>query len=163
MRKLGFYRDKLTLIEIIGSLTLLSFWSISFFYNPDNFENEFTKIINTVLFMFLWWIPLSTPISEKFRNIYVFVIWIIICVLFTQIMEYPSSILPIIILIYVHICRLIFKVIFKIEPIPLLAYWYPIERFSKIEKRKSNKRDFYFTFIVFIIGGILSIWFTMKN
>lgn len=106
----------------------------------------------------LWWIPISTPLSERFRNVYFSLFWIVICLFWTIIKDdFITSILPLFIFIYTQIARLIFKYIFKIEPIPLLIYKQAMHRFSNIENRKSSQNDFVFSMLVFIVCSIITI------
>lgn len=157
MRKLGFYIKQPTIVEYCSLIIIFSIEILLFNYRKQESSYESIKILGGVIFMILWWITISTPLSERLRNIYVIAIWLIICVVWLEIKEGPTSILPLFVLIYSQVCRLIFKTIYKYEPIPLLAHWYPIHRFSAIEKRQSDKKDFYFSFICFIIGGSLSV------
>ena len=136
MNRYGFYRKKLSLIEIIVATVLIISILICFFFEKDEIENETVGIIKIIILIFLWWVPITKPISERFRNIYILPIWIISSISLMFLFEFPTSILPLLVLILTQGCRLIFKKITKIEPIPLLTYWYPIycrlPRFSTV-------------------------------
>ena len=132
--------------------------SFVYYFKSKNIHLESVKSIDSILFIILWWMPITTPLSEKLRNIFITLFWAIICMFWFLIKEdFITSILPFVIFIFTQVARLIFKWIFKIEPIPLLVTRFEIHRQCKIENRKSNRKDFYFTLIVFALGAILSI------
>ncbi|WP_160318001.1 hypothetical protein [Chryseobacterium sp. ERMR1:04] len=119
---------------------------------------EIIKIMGSVIFIALWWLPISTPLSEKFRNIYFSLLWLAICTLWLTVQEdFTSSILPFLIFIFLQITRFIFKWIYKKEPIPLLIAKSLNHRYSKLENRKSDQNDVGYSLIIFAIGGSLSI------
>jgi hypothetical protein len=154
----GFFLKPLSVSELVFISLILFMESFVYYFKSKNIHLESVKIIDSIIFMILWWIPITTPLSEKLRNIYITSFWIIICAFWFLIKEdFITSILPIVIFIFTQVARLIFKWIFKIEPIPLFAYRYEIHRHSKIENRKSNSKDFHFTLIVFALGAFLSI------
>ncbi|SHL56189.1 hypothetical protein [Chryseobacterium polytrichastri] len=156
--KFGFFLKPLSLYEII-SLSLIVFIEILIYYfKYIQIHLEIIKIMGSIVFMALWWVPISTPLSEKFRNIYFFLLWLAICTLWLTVQEdFTSSILPFLIFIFLQITRFIFKWIYKKEPIPLLITKSINHRYSKLENRKSDQNDVCYSLIIFVIAGFLSI------
>ncbi|WP_353147725.1 hypothetical protein [Chryseobacterium sp.] len=156
--KFGFFLKSLNLYEIV-SLSLIVLVEILIYYLKINqILLEAQKIISSIILIILWWVPISTPLSEKFRNIYFSLLWLIICTLWLIIQEdFITSILPILIFIFIQIIRSAFKWIYKIEPIPLIISKSAIHRYSKVENRKSNLNDFGYSLTVFFICAFLSI------
>ena len=160
----GFYKKKLSTLETTSLLTLLLIEIIFIFFKKQNIETETLKIIRIIIFMLIWWIPLGFGIANNFRNIYFSIIWLLICLIWVKIpSDNAMSYLPMMIYIWMNLTRIIFKHLFKYEPIFMLMSKFPHYTFNKLEKRESNKTDFIFTLIVFIIGGILSIILPIVN
>lgn len=160
----GFYKKKLSNSEITALLILILTEIVLIFFKQQNIETETVKIISIIIFMLIWWIPLGLGIANNFRNTYFSVFWLLICLIWVKIpSDNVMSFLPIIIYIWMNLTRIIFKHFFKYEPIFMLMSKFPHYEFNKIEKRDSNKTDFIFTLIVFLIGGILSIILSIMN
>jgi hypothetical protein len=122
--------------------------------------NEIWKNLDRFFLVFSWFSLLTTPLVEWLRNIYVLIIWTLICLLYLFYkIEYDflTSILPICILIYSQICRITFKTIFGYFPIHLLFNHNAQHRYSEINNRKSKKIDYRYSMIYSIVGIILSI------
>lgn len=156
--KFGFFLKPLSLCETI-LLSLIVLMEILIYYLKFNqIHIEIIKIMSSIIFITLWWVPISSPLSEKFRNIYFFLFWLVICTLCIIVLEdFTFSIFPLLIFIFLQITRYVFKWIYKKEPIPLLITKSINQRYSKIENRKSNQNDLGYSLIVFIIGGFLPI------
>jgi hypothetical protein len=158
--KFGFFLKSLSLYEIV-LLSLIVLIEILIYYLKFNqIHLEIIKIMDSIIFIILWWAPISTPLSEKFRNIYFSLFWLIICTLCLIVQEnFIFSILPLLIFIFLQVIRFVFKRIYKIEPIPLLITKSINHRYSKIENRKSSQYDFGYSLIIFAIGAFLPIVF----
>lgn len=158
--KFGFFLKPLSLYEII-SLSLIVFIEILIYYfKYIQIHLEIINIMGSIIFIALWWVPISTPLSEKFRNIYFSLFWLVTCASYLIVQEdFTSSILPVLIFIFLQITRFVFKWIYKKEPIPLLITKFINHRYSKIENRKSDRIDFGYSLIVFTIGGFMPILF----
>jgi hypothetical protein len=162
--KLGFFLKSLTLCEIAFLSLIILSETIIYYFKFNNIYSEATNIIGSIVLVVLWWIPLSSPLSDRFRNVYFSLIWISICIYWIIIKEdLITSILPLFTYVFTQITRLIFKWIYKKEFIPLLVYRQAFHRYSKIENRKSTQKDFICSMLIFIIGNILSIAFFIDN
>jgi hypothetical protein len=156
--KFGFFLKSLSLYEIVLLSLLLLIEILIYYLEFNRIHLEIIKIIGSIIAVALWWIPISTPLSEKFRNIYFSLFWLVICMLWVIIQkDHITSILPLLAFVFVQIIRFIFKWIYKTEPIPLLISKSPHHRYSKIENRKSNQNDFIYSLVVFLLGSFLSI------
>jgi hypothetical protein len=145
---------QITSLTIIAILELLQIFGRS---------SEFTSVTNTILLMFLWYVPIATPLSDYFRNIFYYVLWLCACVCYLFIhADLVTSILPLFIAIYAQLARIVFVKIYDYEPIALFSYQSPIERKSSINNRSSNQKDFRYSLIRFFIGVILSILIGIK-
>jgi hypothetical protein len=119
---------------------------------------EIIRILGSIILVGLWWVPISSPLSEKFRNIYFSLFWLVICILWVIIQkDHVTSILPLLVFVFIQIIRFVFKWVYKTEPIPLLISKSLHHRYSKIENRKSNQNDFIYSLVVFLSGSFLSI------
>ncbi|MBL3550028.1 hypothetical protein [Chryseobacterium sp. KMC2] len=157
--KYGFFLKSLSLYEIVLPSLILLVEILIYYLKLNQIHLEIEKVIGSITFMFLWWVPISTPLSEKFRNIYFSLFWLVICTLWLTIPgDFKMSILPLLVFTFIQIIRLIFKWVYKREPIPLLISKFITHRYSKIENRESDKNDIGFSILVFIIGGFLSIF-----
>lgn len=157
--KYGFFLKSLSLYEIVLPSLILLVEILIYYLKLNQIHLEIEKVIGSITFMFLWWVPISTPLSEKFRNIYFSLFWLVICTLWLTIPgDFKMSILPLLVFTFIQIIRLIFKWVYKREPIPLLISKFITLRYSKIENRESDKNDIGFSILVFIIGGFLSIF-----
>jgi hypothetical protein len=155
--KFGFElnKPKIEVIIILGFLL-----SIMIGLLVQKSENEIWKNLGGLYLVFSWFSLLTTPLVEWLRNIYVLIIWTLICLLyfFYKIEhDFLSAILPIGVLIYSQICRYIFKIIFGYYPIHLMFNQNAYHRYSEINKRKSTKIDYRYSIIYSVFGIVLSI------
>ncbi|MFP3592011.1 hypothetical protein SB689_08620 [Chryseobacterium sp. SIMBA_038] len=158
--KFGFFLKPLSLYEIISLSLILLIEIIIYSLKFNQIHLEIIKIMGSIIFIALWWVPISTPLSEKFRNIYFSLFWLVTCISYLIVQEdFTSSILPFLIFIFLQITRFVFKWIYKKEPIPLLITKSINHRYSKIENRKSDRIDFGYSLIVFTIGAFMPILF----
>ena len=156
--RFGFYSKKLTISEILLILSLFIFEFYIWLFRFRDVEINLLINLESVTFVTIWWLPLAAGLSNLFRNIYFGVSWLLICIIWFLIKEdLISAVLPIIIFFYIQFARLIFKSIFKYEPVFLIPSKFRYSKYSKIEKRKTNTADFVFTMLTFIVGGIMSI------
>lgn len=157
--KFGFYKAKISTLKIIFLLIFILIEVSLIYLKQQNMDNESSiRIIKIIMFIFIWWFPLVTGISNSFRNIYFSLIWLLICLTWIKVSpNFENSILPLLTYIWVNFARVIFRYFFKYEPIFMLIKNFPHHTYNKIEKRKSEKYDFIFSLIVFIVGVILSI------
>lgn len=81
MRTLGFIRQPLKIIEISLLLLIMISIGIDYYLVEQNQRFEIGKIIDSLLLIIFWFIPIGTPIAERLRNLYLFCIWSLICIL----------------------------------------------------------------------------------
>ena len=157
--KFGFYTERLSSLKMTLLFTLIIIEIILIFLKQRNIETETVKIIRTIIFMLIWWVPLGSGIANNFRNIYFNFVWLLICLFWVKIpSDFAMFFLPILIYIWMNLTRILFKYFFKYEPIfMLMSDLPPHYEFNKLEKRKSNKTDFIFSLSVFLIGLIFLI------
>ena len=152
MNSLGFFREPLKLTEILIFFAAFFLISVNYYLIQQNSDIEIAKNINSALLVILWFIPIATPFAEKLRNIYIFSIWGMLCIFCISVDKGLLSFLPMFSLLYSTLCRLLFKIMFKYFPIQLWGSWFATNRYSKIEKRFSNKKDLNFSVIIFLSG-----------
>jgi hypothetical protein len=166
MNKFGFFLKTPNLFEFL-ILSMFIFIELILlnikYYQVDSIGG--IKNIEVCLFIALWFIPIATPLVERLRNLSVLIIWCVICVIwiiYTN--NFVMAWLPLFVLIYSQISRLIFRAIFGYNPIQLLATTnHLFQRYSKIEKRESTKLDFQYSIIYSVTGILLSILFAYPN
>lgn len=148
-------------IFVILTLIIVVLIEIGLFYNKQEIQNiEILKNLDAYLFVFAWFSLLTTPLVEWLRNIYVFLGWTLICILwflFKSSQDFLTAILPFCVLIYSQISRIIFKFITGYHPIHLLFNQYAVHRYSLLNKRKSTKIDYRYSMIYSVVGIILSL------
>ncbi len=109
-----------------------------------------------ISFVFLWFTPLVSPLGDSLRNVIFLVVWTLSCVLLF--LSHPSvnpNLFPFFSIVYVQIARIFFNLIYKKEPVQVFTnYGIGSPRFSKIENRQADKKDFYYSLIV-ACGGLL--------
>jgi hypothetical protein len=145
----------LTLIIILVIETVL------IFKKGENLRNELWKSFDAIIFVFAYFVLLTTPIVEWLRNIYALFGWLLICVLwylYKVEQDFLTAILPFSVLIYSQVSRLLFKSIMGYHPIHLLFYRRPVHRYSKLNNRKSTKTDYWYSIIYFVVGLVLTMF-----
>jgi hypothetical protein len=157
--KFGFElnRPKNEVFIVLGILLTIM---IALFVQKNQIQSEISKKISAILSVFSWFSILTTPLVEYLRNIYVMIIWTIICFLylFYKVDEdILTAILPTCVLIYSQISRYLFKGIFGYYPIHLTFNQYAVHRYSEINGRKSSKIDYRYSLIYTITGILLLI------
>ena len=157
MNSLGFFREPLKLAEILILFLAFFLIGVNYYLIQQNLNFAIPKNINSTLLIILWFIPIATPFAERLRNIYIFSIWGMLCIFCILIDKGLLSFLPMFSLLYSTSCRLIFKSIFKYFPIQLWGSWFATDRYSKLEKRLSNKKDLNFSVIIFLSGLTIPI------
>jgi len=156
--KFGFYFKKLSLVQIILLSSIILTECFLLYLNLNKIEMESVKVIGSITLVVIWWLPLGSGIANHFRNIWFNLSWLSICILWANIhKDLITSILPVLIYTYLNIARLAVKCIFKYEPIYMLVGKFPHYGYNKIENRESNKEDFIFSGLVFIIGALISM------
>lgn len=157
--KFGFYLKKLSLVQIILLSIIILIECFLLYIKINNIKIELAKVIETVIFVIIWWLPLGSGIANYFRNIWFSIGWLLICFLFLNIHpDFKTSILPLLTYIYLNLARLFIKYIFKYEPIFMLVGRVAHYGYNKIENRYSKKEDFIFSLIVFIIGSLFPMF-----
>lgn len=155
--KLGFFREPLKVGDVLLLFLIIILIWFDYFLLQQNSKIEVAESMKITLLVILWLIPIATPFAEKLRNIYIFSIWGTICLFFLFLYRNHLSFLPMFSLVYSTLCRLIFRSMFNNFPIQLWGSWFATVRYSKLEKRFSNKRDLYFSIIIFLSGIIIPI------
>lgn len=156
--KFGFYKQKLSTLNILLLSFIIVIECILLYLKINKIENESVKIIGTIIFVIIWWLPIGFGFANHYRNIYFNLVWLLICIIWINIhTDWVTSILPITVYLYINFTRLLFKYIFKYEPIFMLVSKFPHYSYNKIENRESNIKDYVFSLLVFIIGAISSI------
>ena len=160
INKFGFDLNKPSLIAISILIIILAI-EIGLLINQKEIQDiEIWKNLDTFVFVFAWFGLLTTPIVEWLRNVYVFIVWLLICTLwyFYKVeQDFLSAILPFSVLIYSQICRLVFKSIMGYHPIHLLFNQFAVHRYSKLNKRKSTKNDHRYSMLYSVVGIVLTI------
>lgn len=160
INKLGFDLNKPGLIAISILIIILAI-EIGLLMNQQEIQDiEIWKNLDAFVFVFTWFGLLTTPIVEWLRNVYVFIVWLLICILwyFYKVeQDFLTAILPFSVLIYSQICRLVFKSIMGYHPIHLFFNRFAVHRYSKLNKRKSTKTDHRYSMIYAVVGIVLSI------
>jgi hypothetical protein len=153
--KYGFYLKRLSFFQYFALSTLLLFHV--FLLVEDFFKyNIDLTYLKVGCIVVLWWLPLISGMANMFRNLYFSLFWLIVCFLWSFVYFTPvSNIFPLITFGFIHIARIIFKFIFQKEPIFLVVSRFELHNFDKIERRKSNRTDFIFSMITFILGTAL--------
>ncbi len=144
---------------IILSLCLLI--ELILIFKKQQFQEKYTlKNLEALFFVFAWFTLLTTPLVEWLRNIYVLIGWFGICIIwfFYKVEnDLLTAFLPLSVLVYSQICRLIFRRIMGYHPIHLIFNQYASHRYSAINKRKSTKIDYRYSMIYSVTGLVLTI------
>jgi hypothetical protein len=160
---LGFDTRKPSVLIVVILLIILAF-IVFLMYHKKHFD-EFgdLKNIDGIFYLMISFFLLTTPLVDWMRNLTIF----ISSLFFSGLMFYNKyemdwfmAILPFFVLIYSLISRLIFRWIIGYHPITLL-YRGHLKRKSHFENRKSNKADFIYSKIYFIVGVLLMCLFRM--
>ncbi len=143
-------------------LLLLFLLSVLFLiYNKDQFDYlGIWKNLDTILFLIGWFGLLTTPLVDWLRNTYVFIGWLLFCLLwfyYKSDMDFFTAILPLCVLFYSQVSRLIFRWQMGYHPVHLFFNQYVSHRYSKLNKRNSTKIDFRYSVVYTVIGLLLSI------
>lgn len=153
--KYGFYIKTVKRWQILFLLSLMTLEILSGYYRINENRNS---PIEGIVFVILWWIPLISGFANLFRNIYISITWLILCVMWFLIHpDFITSMLPFIVFVFVHIARLVFKTVLKREPIFIMVDKIIYHSWDAVENRESNNRDFIFSLITMIIGAFGSI------
>lgn len=156
---LGFDTRKPSALIVVILLLILAF-IVFLMYHKKHFD-EFgdLKNIDGIFYWIISFFLLSSPLVDWMRNLTIF----ISSLFFSGLMFYNKyemdwfmAILPFYVLIYSFISRLIFRWIIGYHPITLL-YRGHLKRKSHFENRKSNKADFIYSKIYFIVGVLLML------
>lgn len=159
MRKiLGFYIGKLSKKEAVF-LAFVVIFTLAMVFNKNLFDisDSVHGYIKAMILAILILSPIASPVGESLRNIFFLIAWLIICILLFPLYSTPTAYILFFSVAYSQVARIIFSFIYKREPVQLFFHWYPIERFSKIEGRKSNETDFYFSMIASAVGSVLLV------
>lgn len=156
----GIETSKPKLIVIIV-LSLCLFIELILIVKKEQFQEiSALKNMDALFFVFAWFVLLVTPLVEWLRNIYILNGWLVICLIWYYYKEQHdmlTAIIPLCVLIYSQISRLIFKMIMGYHPIHLIFSQHAVHRYSKMNKRKSTKIDYRYSLIYSYVGLILSI------
>lgn len=156
---LGFDTGKPSALIVVILLLILAF-IVFLMYHKKHFD-EFgdLKKIDGIFYLMISFFLLSSPLVDWMRNLTIF----ISSLFFSGLMFYNKyemdwfmAILPFYVLIYSLISRLIFRWMMGYHPITLL-YRGHLKRKSHFENRKSNKADFIYSKIYFIVGALMMI------
>lgn len=163
---LGFVTSKPNLISII-ILPLCLIIEIILIFNTQQFqEKDVLKNLDALFFVFAWFSLLTTPLVEWLRNIYVLIGWFGICIIWFYYkveQDMLTAFLPLGVLVYSQISRLIFRRIMGYHPIHLIFNQYASHRYSAINKRKSTKIDYRYSMIYSFTGLVLTILIGIIN
>lgn len=163
---LGFVMSKPNLISVIV-LSLCLFIEFMLIFKKQQFqEKDVLKNLDALFFVFAWFSLLTTPLVEWLRNIYVLTGWFGICIIWFYYkveLDMLTAFLPLGVLVYSQISRLIFRRIMGYHPIHLIFNQYASHRYSAINKRKSTKIDYRYSMIYSITGLVLTILIGMIN
>lgn len=156
--KFGFYKQKLSILNILLLSVIILIECTLLYLKFNKAENETAKTAGIIIFVTIWWLPLGFGFANHYRNIYFNLIWLLICIIWLNIhTDWVTSILPLYIFLYLNFTRLLFKYIFKYEPIFILVSKFPHYSYNRIESREPNIKDYVFSLLVLIIGAISSI------
>jgi len=130
------------------------------------FESTLSNFLNQnikgLTFIFLLLITFSSGILELLKNVYVFFIWFLLSLIwFYKNLEvnFYTAIIPLSLLFYSQMIRIIFRIIFNKIPIHLTINKFTKNKYSELEKRFSDKKDFYYSVLYSILGiGIFLIF-----
>ncbi len=155
MNKLGIDKSKPNFI-IVFILVIVVAIEIGLINTQENNQvNEVWKSLDALILVVAWFALLTTPLVEFLRNIYTLITWMIICLLwyiYKEKQDFLSAILPFFVLLYSQISRLLFRSIMGYHPIHLLFNQFAVHRYSKLNKRKSTKIDFWYSVIYSLVG-----------
>jgi hypothetical protein len=158
--KLGIDVNKPNFIVLIILTIVVAIEVFLICNNDKTHDDQEWQNLDGYVFVFTWFGLLTTPIVEWLRNIYVFIGWIFVCslwLLYKVDEDFLSAILPLSVLVYSQISRLIFKSLMGYHPIHLLFHQYPVHRYSKLNKRKSTIIDYKYSMLYSIVGLVVSI------
>jgi hypothetical protein len=98
---------------------------------------------------------ITSPLGVRFRSIYFSIIWLLCCLLLID-TSFWISLFPLCTFVLHHIFRYIFYLKYKQEFIPYFmgkgGVW---SHYSKIEKRRGNKKDKTFSYIKLFLGILI--------
>jgi hypothetical protein len=163
---LGFVMSKPNLISVI-ILSLCLFIELMLIFIKQPFQEKYAlKNLDALFFVFAWFSLLTTPLVEWLRNIYVLIGWFCICIIWFYYkveQDMLATFLPLGVLVYSQISRLIFRRIMGYHPIHLIFNQYASHRYSAINKRKSTKIDYRYSMIYSVMGLVLTILIGIIN
>lgn len=140
----------LILLLILVIIALYPDFHGFFASKPQNLEYQ------TILSISLYLLVCITPFSIRFSKLYFSLIWILILLNFYLSADSKLKLLPIIGFVYYNLIRIIHLYLHKREFIPMLiSKSAPHYYFSKSQKRRADKTDFYYTYTTFFLGIVL--------
>lgn len=158
--KFGVYKSKPSKVVTLV-LTLLVILEVGLIWSTTKSSKiELWNYVDGIVFVFIWIIPLTTPVVSQLRNVFVLLSWILICGLwFAYKVEQDilTAIAPFTVLIYSQLSRLLFRYTIGYHPIHLYFLHSAIHRYSEIDMRKSTKVDYRYSVTYYIIALILIV------
>jgi hypothetical protein len=145
-----FSKPNKLLLMLISSLVILNLYKIN-----EPISLSLDKNIDAITFVFLLLITFSSPILDLLKNVFILTIWFSLCFIWyydKSKSDFSTAILPISMLAYSQLTRIIFTISFGYQPIHLIINKYTKNKFSKSENRLSNSKDFYYSIIYSILG-----------